>query len=135
MTAELPAPQPTADAGPYWEAAREGRLVVQTCANCGTMRFFPSHLCRACGSAEHTWEQVSGKGTIYSITIVHRAPTPAFRENAPYAVALVNLAEGPRMLANIIGDGALEAKIGDAVEVCFEMRGDAKVPQFKLVGG
>ncbi len=71
----------------------------------------------------------------YHLQHHHRPPgrTPVFREKAPYAVALIDLAEGPRMMANITGDGALDAKIDDAVEVCFEPRGNTKVPQFRRV--
>lgn len=134
---DLPAPQETPDAGPYWQAARENRLVMQHCYGCGTYRFFPSRLCPECGSDEQVWGPCSGRGTIYSLTTVHRAPTPAFRAGVPYVVALVELAEGPRVMANIVGEGRLEAAIGDAVEVCFEPRGKngAKVPQFTLAGG
>ena len=132
---DLPAPQEAPDAGPYWKAARGGRLVMQHCYGCGTYRFFPSHLCPGCGSDEQVWGPCSGRGTIFSVTTVHRAPSPAFRAIVPYVVALVELEEGPRMMTNIVGEGRLEAAIGDAVEVCFEPRGDeAKVPQFKLAG-
>lgn len=132
-TADLPAPREAPDAGPYWQAAREDRLVMQHCYGCGTYRFFPSLLCPECGSDEQVWGPCSGRGTIYSVTTVHRAPSPAFRKIVPYVVALIDLEEGPRMMANIVGEGGDKAVIGDAVEVCFEARGtDAKVPQFKL---
>lgn len=130
---DLPAPREAPDAGPYWQAAREGKLVMQQCYGCGTYRFFPSHLCPQCGSDEQVWGPCTGRGTIYSVTTVHRAPSTEFRAVAPYVVALIELPEGPRMMANIVGEGRLEAAIGDAVEVCFEARGaGAKVPQFKL---
>ena len=73
-----------------------------------------------------------GGGRVHSHSIVHRAPSPAFRERVPYVVALVDLEEGPRMMANIVGDDALEVAIGDAVEVLFEERGEGrKLPQFR----
>ena len=132
---DLPAPKEAPDAGPYWQAARESRLVLQTCYGCGTYRFFPSYLCPECGSDEQVWGPCSGRGVIYSVTTVHRAPSPTFRALAPYCVALIDLEEGPRMMANIVGDRRLEAAMGDPVEVCFEARGqDAKIPQFKLTG-
>lgn len=135
LSSDLPAPQGTPDAGPYWQAAQDGQLVMQHCYGCGTYRFFPSHICPECGSDEQVWGPCSGRGTVYSLTIVHRAPSPAFRKNVPYVVALVDLEEGPRMMANIVGEGRMEASIGDAVEVCFEPRGaEAKVPQFTLAG-
>ncbi len=136
MTTELPSPIISADGAPYWRAAAENRLEIQQCSDCGAYRFPPSHLCRDCGSDNTAWVAVSGEGTIYSFSIVHRAPTPAFRALVPYVVALIDLAEGPRMMANITGEGALDCAIGDAVRVCFEDRGEgAKVPQFQLAEG
>lgn len=132
---DLPAPVQAPDAGPFWQAAREDRLVLQSCYGCGAYRFFPSHLCPECGSDEQVWGPCSGRGTIYSVTTVHRAPSPAFRAAVPYMVALIDLAEGPRMMANIVGNRCHEAAIGDPVEVCFEARGQgAKIPQFELAG-
>jgi len=133
MSTELPGPLVSPDAGPYWQAAQEGRLVLQQCTDCGTHRFIPRLLCPACGADAAEWTEASGSGQIHSLTTVHRGPTPAFRDHVPYVVALIDLIEGPRMMANIVGEGALEAAIGDAVRVCFEARADsARVPQFRL---
>ncbi len=133
--ADLPAPYLSADAGPYWRAAQEDRLVMQLCYGCGSYRFFPGLLCPKCGSDEQVWGPCSGQGTVYSLTMVHRAPNPAFRSIAPYIVALIDLEEGPRMMANIVGADRLETAIGDRVKVCFEARGpEIKVPQFVRVG-
>ena len=133
MTTDLPAPLVSPDAGRYWEAAKQGRLEIQHCGVCGSYQFPPSHLCRACGADGLDWRAVSGVGTIHTFSIVHRAPTQAFRAHVPYVVALIDLAEGPRMMANIVGDGALDCAIGDAVAVCFEDRAeDTRVPQFRL---
>ncbi|MEM1198412.1 MAG: Zn-ribbon domain-containing OB-fold protein [Pseudomonadota bacterium] len=134
VPADLPAPYLTADAGPYWQAANEDRLVMQKCDGCSAYRFFPSYVCSNCGSDADAWGTCSGRGTIYSLTVVHRAPSPAFRAIVPYVVALIDLEEGPRMMANIVGDDRLDAAIGDRVEVCFEPRGpEVKVPQFVRV--
>lgn len=135
MTTDLPGGAPTPDAGPYWTAAAEERFVLQQCTACNTHRFVPSHVCRRCGSDTARWVDASGDGIVHSFTIVHRAPTPAFRAHTPYVVALVDLAEGPRMMANIIGDDAAGVAIGDAVRVCFEARAEGKVPQFTRAGG
>ena len=133
MTSELPGPLISPDGAPYWQAAAEGRFEIQQCGDCGTYRFPPSHLCRNCGSDNTSWVAASGKGTIYSFSVLHRAPTQEFRGRVPYVVALIDLDEGPRMMANIVGDGALECAIGNSVEVCFEDRAeDTKVPQFQL---
>ena len=93
----------------------------------------PRHVCPTCWSDNRTWIDAVGTGTVHSFSIVHRAPLPAFRADCPYVVALLDLTEGPRMMTNIVGTGALDVAIGDAVEVCFEDRGNARVPQFQRI--
>ena len=131
----LPAPQPTtAEARHWFAAAAAGRLELQRCTACGAARFYPRPVCTACGDGAWEWFVASGRGRVESFTIVHRAPTPAFRGRVPYVLAMIVLDEGPRMMANVLGDDALSAKIGDRVEVCFEARGEGRaLPQFRRV--
>lgn len=130
-TAKLPAPIANADSQVYWAAARERRLVIRKCMACGELHFMPRHLCPICWSDRLEWVDAKGSGSVYSFTIVRRASDPAFAALVPYAVALVDLDEGPRMMANIVGTDALDVKIGDRVQVEFEDRGDgALLPQF-----
>lgn len=131
----LPFPeQLTAEAAHYFAAAAQGRLELQRCAACEKVWFFPRPACVACGSTEYAWIRASGRGTAQSFSIVRRAPSPEFRALVPYVVALVDLEEGPRMMANIIGDDALGIAIGDAVAVTFEDRGEGRaLPQFRRV--
>ncbi len=133
MSGDLPAPVVNADSAPYWEGARNDNLLLQKCSDCGTLRFFPRYLCTECGSDNTDWVEASGRGTVHSFTVVHRAAFPEFQERTPYVVALIDLEEGPRMMTNIVGADALDVAIGDAVTVEFEDRGDdgAKVPQFR----
>jgi len=131
MTDDLPVPIQNAESGPYWQAAKDGQLVMKCCNDCTAFRFIPQYFCPVCGSEEMTWKPVSGAGTVASFTRVHRAPIKAFRAKTPYMIALIDLAEGPRMMANIVGADADQIAIGDAVEVCFEPRGDIAVPQFQ----
>lgn len=137
MNDSLPAPIVNADSAAYWEGARNDTLLLQRCGDCGTLRFFPRFLCTECGSDHTEWSEASGRGTVHSFTIVHRAAFPEFQALAPYVVALVDLEEGPRMMTNIVGADARDVAIGDAVTVVFEDRGTegAKVPQFKRAGG
>ena len=131
MNQELPAPIVNPDSQAYWDGARNGRLMIRKCKACGVLHFLPRYLCPACWSRDLEWIQSSGRGTVHSFTIIRRAPLPAFTDRVPYVVALIELEEGPRMMANILGEDALATGIGDAVEVCFEERGDgAKIPQF-----
>ena len=132
MQSAHPEPFVNADSEPYWSAAKEGRLVLQKCKDCGHLDFMPRHVCPACWSENRTWVDAQGTGIVHSFSIVHRAPLPAFRADCPYVVALIELAEGPRMMTNIVGDGALDVAIGDPVDLCFEDRGDTCVPQFRL---
>lgn len=127
----LPVPVANADSLTYWNAAREDRLVIRKCKGCGELHFMPRHLCPHCWSDQLEWVDAKGTGSIHSFTIVRRASDPAFASLVPYVVALVDLDEGPRMMANILGPDALSAAIGDRVQVGFQARGDdAKVPQF-----
>ncbi len=118
------------EASPYWEGARAGVLRLQRCRACGAARFYPRHLCPDCGDSSVSWFDASGWGVVYTFTIVHRGPSPAFRERQPYVVALVDLDEGPRLMTNIVGGDALEVAIGDRVQVRFEDRGEHVVPVF-----
>lgn len=132
MSDALPSPATNADSAPYWQGARENRLLIRRCGACGAAHFMPRHLCPACWSDDLRWVEASGRGTVHSFSVIHRAPLAAFAARVPYVVALVDLEEGPRMMANILGDDALDTAIGDAVTVCFEERGGgAKVPQFR----
>ncbi|WP_250495150.1 Zn-ribbon domain-containing OB-fold protein [Caballeronia sp. GAWG1-1] len=130
----LPAPTANADSQVYWNAARERRLVIRKCAACKTLHFMPRYLCPACWSDELEWIDSEGMGQVHSYTIVRRAPVTAFAARTPYVVALIELDEGPRMMANIIGNDALLVRIGDRVCVTFEEREEgAMVPQFNRV--
>jgi len=134
MTMQFPLPQPVsnADSLPYWNAARERRLVIRQCKACGQPHFMPRYLCPHCWSDELEWVDAKGGGSVHSFTVVRRASDPAFAALVPYVVALIDLDEGPRMMANILGANALDVKIGDRVSVSFEDRGDgALLPQFQ----
>jgi uncharacterized protein len=123
-----------ADSKPYWEGARQGRLLFQRCNNCGHLQFPPRHLCVKCWSDSLGWIESSGRGTVESFTIVHRAPTPDLREKVPYVVAVVLLAEGPRMVTNIVGSDTLQVAIDDNVEATFVTDPAGRVlPQFQRV--
>lgn len=129
----LPFPDPrTAEAAHFFDAAAQDRLELQRCERCATVWFYPRPACVACGAQTYSWFAASGRGRVHSVSIVHRAPTPAFGDRVPYVVALIDLDEGPRMMTNVVGDDARAVAIGDAVEVVFEDRGEGrKLPQFR----
>jgi uncharacterized OB-fold protein len=103
---------------PFWEAAREGRLVVQRCASCGRHQFYPRPFCLGCGEGELEWVDATGTATVYSITTVRMKVLPEL--DPPYDVALVELDEGPRFLGRVTTPGTA---IGDRVAVAWESGG------------
>lgn len=120
----LPVPTPNADSRPYWDAARQGRLVAQHCTACGTVQVVPRSWCGACQSPALEWRDMELQGTVASFSVVHRGPTAAFRDVTPYVLALVDVAGGTRLMLNIRGDDCEQVQIGDAVTITFEPRGD-----------
>lgn len=129
-------PVSNADSREYWQGARNGKLKLRRCRSCAKVHFMPRFLCPFCWSEELDWIDSTGRGTVHSFTVIRRAPLAELADRVPYVVALVDLEEGPRMIANIMGDGALETRIGDSVSVAFEeRRGDMVLPQFILSPG
>lgn len=99
----------------FWKAARAGRLEVQRCNACRRFRFFPAPVCPHCLSTDTTWEPVSGKATLYSYTTVQRAPNAALAKETPYTIALVELAEGVRIMSRLEGMSTAGARVGAPV--------------------
>lgn len=134
MELQLPAPVANADSQPYWNAARESRLLIRKCKACAALHFMSRYLCPICWSENLEWIESKGTGSIHSFSIIHRAPAPAFAKRVPYVIALIELDEGPRMVANVLGENALSVNIGDRVKVIFEDRGNGlMIPQFNRI--
>jgi uncharacterized protein len=127
-----PVPRPTPETAPYWQGASEGELRIQRCRACGSHYFYPRTSCPHCGSTDVEWTTVSGRGSLHTYLINHR-PAPGFEDDAPYAIAVVELEEGPRMMSNIVGiENTPENLVLDmALEVTFEPRGEMSVPVFR----
>lgn len=124
-----PIPEANADTRPFWDACNRGKLLVQHCRACGHRQFYPRGLCQRCRSQDLAWQAAEPRGSVYSFTIVHRAPTPAFRADVPYAIALVDLADGVRMMMNIVNCDPERVAIGMPVNIVFEQRDGQAVPQ------
>jgi len=126
-----PVPVPTPETQPFWDGCAAGELRIQRCAECGRPYFYPRPVCPACGSRNVEWFTASGRATLYSYVINHR-PAPGFEDEAPYAIAVVELEEGPRMMTSIVGlpatPEALELDM--PLRVRFEPRGDVSLPVF-----
>ena len=127
-----PAPIPDAESAPYWAATLEGRLLVQRCRSCAQAQLYPRALCARC-HGEVDWEEASGRGTVYSYTIIRQNPSRSFRHLIPFVVALVDLDEGPRLMTNIVGSPPEDVEIGARVKVLFEpVSEQAAIPLFEL---
>ena len=115
-----PVPAPDADSAALWRGLRDGVLLLQHCGDCRHVQYYQQGMCRQCGSENLSHRAASGRGRVHSFSVVHRAPGPAFKAEIPYAVVLVDLEEGPRMISNLVGCAPGEVKIGMPVEVVFE---------------
>jgi uncharacterized OB-fold protein len=121
------APPVSPETKPFWDAAAEGKLLVKKCTACGELHFYPRAICPFCFSDRTEWQPVSGAGTIYTYSVMRRAPIP-------YAIAYVTLAEGPTMMTNIVDCDLDGIRIGQQVRLVFKPSdGGPPVPMFALV--
>jgi uncharacterized OB-fold protein len=133
---EKPSPIVNDWARPFWEAAKEHRLIIQRCSECGKYVFYPRLACPHCFSDHVEWVDASGKGTVYSCTVVETNAPSAFMNDIPYVVAVVKLDEGVRMLSNIVGCNPHDVQCDMRVEVTFEKLNDEfTLPKFKPTNG
>jgi uncharacterized OB-fold protein len=128
------ADQPTIDAetAPWWDAAREARLLVRRCDDCRRAHLYPRPFCPACWSEHVSWEQASGAATLYTYSVVRFNDLPPFAERVPYLAAVVDLAEGPRMMTNLVDCTPEQVLIGMPLTVAFRTEPDGpSVPVFR----
>ena len=131
-----PIPKATPETEEFWAGARRGELRIQRCRSCGKAYFFPRPFCPNCSSKDVEWFTASGKAKLYSYVIAHRAAY-GFEDYAPYAIAVVQLDEGPRMMTNITGVEITPENlpIDMPVEVGWEkLDDDITIPLFKPLG-
>ena len=128
-----PIPIPDEASRPFYEGAREHRLMLQRCSACGTWHWPVISRCPACLSTDVSWAQASGKGTLYTFALMHQILHPGFASEVPYNVAEIDLEEGVRMSSNIIGCSNDDLRIGMPLEVTFEdITDEISLPKFKL---
>lgn len=127
-----PVPSVTPQMAPFFEGARQGQLMVQRCGECGMMRFPAQELCANCLSSRAGWVEVSGRGEVYSFNVMHQVYHPGFAAEVPYAVVVVKLEEGPKLVSNLVGVKPHEIKCGMPVDVVFEKLNDqVTLPKFR----
>jgi uncharacterized OB-fold protein len=124
---KLPAPPVNLESRPFFDAARDGRLLIKRCLACGERHYYPRALCPFCGSDRTEWIEARGHGLIYSYSVMRRVPEP-------YAIAYVTLEEGVTMLTNLVDCDFDRLRIGDPVRVAFKSaEGGEIVPVFTPV--
>ena len=127
-----PLPRIDEESRGYWEALARHELYLQRCRACGTFRFYPRALCPDCLSDATEWVRASGRGTVYSFTVTYQNQAPGFREEVPYVLAIVELAEGVRLMTNVVGSSPETVRIGMPVEVVFEdVTPEITLPKFR----
>ncbi len=109
----------------YERAAATGAVHLQRCQQCERWRHPPRLRCAACGSPEWSWEPIAGTGRLFSWTVTHRPTDPAFAAHVPYAVAVVELDEGPRLVGNLVGLRVEDLQLDLPVRVLLDRRSDA----------
>lgn len=130
-------PLPTRDAfsGPFWDAAQRHELSLQKCDDCGRFRYYPRPMCPDCHSMKATWTRCSGRGTVYSYTVVRRPLARWFKERMPIVCAVIELEEGVRMISNVVDVEPTEVRIGLDVVVTFEdVDDEITLPMFVPAG-
>ena len=115
-----PLPTPSPDSRPFWEAAKRHELHLQWCRACDVFVYYPRHRCPQCLGATLEWRRVSGTGIVYSYTVVRRTNSKTFVADLPYVLAIVELAEGPRLTTNIVGCAPEAVHCGMRVAVSFD---------------
>ena len=117
-------PTPDIETQPFWDATAQGKLLIKKCTACGEVHFYPRPHCPFCFSDKVEWQEASGRGTIYTYSVMRRA-------SVPYAIAYVTLAEGPTMMTNIVDCDLDSIRIGQPVRLVFRAsEGGPPVPMF-----
>jgi uncharacterized protein len=127
MPRKFTSPVVTAESQAFWDAAREGRFIIPVCTGCGKAHWYPRAICPFCAGTDVEWRDASGRGTIYTYSVMRRV-------KEPYVIAHVTLAEGPTMLTNIVDCDFDKLSIGQPVAIVFEKSENGQpVPTFKPV--
>jgi uncharacterized OB-fold protein len=127
-----PLPVPSKWSQPFWDGAKQHKLLLKRCSKCGTIDHPPYLYCTECWAEEHEWIETLGRGKIYAFTTVMLGAPLLFTDDIPYTIAMVDLAEGPRMLSTIVEAKPEELSIGMEVEVVFDdVTEEMSLPRFR----
>lgn len=129
---QKPVPVPDEASLPFFQGAREHRLMIQRCTDCGTAHWPVKSRCPVCLGAEIVWVQASGKGTLYTFSLVHQVAHPGFASEVPYPLAEIDLREGLRVISTIVNCSHADLRIGMPLEVTFEdISDEISLPKFR----
>lgn len=131
---EVPLPQPDAASAPFWAGCAQQRLLVQRCLGCGSFQSSPRLMCRTCRGTEFNWPESNGEARVFTYTIAHHPASPALREQVPYVVVVVELADcgGARLVSNLVGENASAVAVGAPVRLLWDDATGVWLPQFEL---
>lgn len=133
MAYDKPLPEITETNRPFWDSVKAHGMKLPKCAGCGKFHAPPRDFCPHCLSGDMTWEAVRGTGEVYSFIVMHQIYNPAFKADAPYNVAMVQLDEGPRLVSNVIGPND-RITIGDRVRVVYDdVTGERTLHRFERI--
>ncbi len=118
-TVRFDLPTPEGDTFEFWEAAKNERLLIKRCGTCGEFSYYPRPFCPKCWSEDVSWYRASGDATLYTWSVIYSNDQPIFRDRVPYVAAVVDLAEGPRMMTNIIDTPFDDLRVGMDLKVRF----------------
>lgn len=124
-----PIPRPSPETIPFWEACQEGRLILPKCDECGSFWFPPSAFCPECWSPSWTWVEADGLASLHAFVIFRRQYHPAFEP--PYAVGVVHLKEGPRILSRIVTTDLAKLQVGMPLKLTWDQADEWKIPAFR----
>lgn len=127
-TVSRPLPEPDEDSAPFFEGAMQGKLMLIRCTDCGAKRLARKH-CDTCFGPNFEWVESSGKGKVYTFSVMHQQFHPGFQ--VPYNIATVELEEGPRINTNLVGIEIADIKVGMPVVVDWEKHEDVALPKFR----
>ena len=131
-----PIPVPDDMSAPFFDGARDGKLMLQHCTACDLWSFPARERCPHCFASALKWRKASGRGSLYTFTIMHQVMNPGFAAAVPYNVAQIDLIEGVRVTANIIGIGNDALRIGMLLQVVFDDGGGTvRIPKFRPDAG
>jgi uncharacterized OB-fold protein len=125
-------PTPDVETQPFWDGCKDGKFLMRHCNACGRDHYYPRPFCPTCWSEDVSWKEASGRGTVYTYSVVHVNDLPPFPERVPYVAAIVELDEGPRVMTNIEGLPFEDLRCGLPVVVDFKaISDDVTIPVFR----